>query len=164
GEGLLEEGDPLVAWEVLEDRNLVAVTGDEDDGEGGFELAEAAGEFDAADFGHDDVGDDDLEALAGKGGERFFAVVDGVDGEAGFFEGLGEVLVDEGVVFDQQETAAAVGRGVWEGGGDRQEDAEGCAMSGSGFALDASLALVDDAVDGGESEAGGLGGGFGGEE
>ena len=37
-------------------------------------------------------------------------------------------------------------------------------MPGSGFALDASVALVDDAVDGGESEAGGLGGVFGGEE
>src|SRR5208282_5492449 len=101
GEGLLEEGDPLVAWEVLEDRNLVAVAGDEDDGEGGRELAEAAGEFDAADFGHDDVGDDDVEGTAGEGIERIFAVVDGVDGEAGFLEGLGEVLVDQGVIFGE---------------------------------------------------------------
>ena len=56
---------------------MLAVSGDEDDGEVGHELAEAAGEFDAADFGHDDVGDDDLEGLAGEGGQGFFAVADG---------------------------------------------------------------------------------------
>ena len=143
---------------------MLAVSGDEYDGQVGHELAETAGEFDAADFGHENVGDDDLEGLAGEGVQGFFAVVDGVDGEACFAERLGEVLVDERIVFGEQEAAAGHGRGGRQGGGDGQVDAEGCAVPGSGFALDAPVALVDDAVDGGESEAGGMGGVFGGEE
>ena len=49
-------------------------------------------------------------------------------------------------------------------GGDRQIDAEGCAFAGAGSAFDTALALGNDAVDRGESEAGGEWGVLGGEE
>ena len=57
GERFLEVGD-VIGRKVAHYADLLAGTGDDEDGEERGELAETMGQLDAAELGHDDVGND----------------------------------------------------------------------------------------------------------
>ena len=140
-------------------------------------LLQVADQFGAVHAGHDHVREQQIDAAVAIVGDpqgvlrrigREHVVAEGFQdaprgAENGFF------------VFDQQDGfVAAGGRPVGFGGGrlgihfragvPGQIDVEGGALARRAGHVDAAAVLLDDAVDGGESEAGALADGLGGEE
>jgi hypothetical protein len=122
-------------------------------------------EFAAADAGHDDVGDEDIDVFfAGLGeAQTGFAIFGFEDLVAARGESEADEFAHRVLVFYQQNGFAAAGFvGLGLGGaqffrrifGARQIDVEGCALPDLALGEDVSIALLDDAVDGGEAEAG----------
>src|SRR5207249_1852801 len=127
----------------------------------GFNLAS---EVDAADAGHDDIGQKKMNgpAVVGSGLQGLGAIAGTDDGVAGHFEKfLGDLA--EGVEVLNEENRFSGGRGcerlfldLWSGRGvvnAREVKLEGGATAGFAVDPDVPAALLDDAVDHGQAEA-----------
>jgi len=136
---------------------------------------EARGERGAAHFGHDNVGEDDVDGFAEalRNFEGFRAVFSGENTVARGFEKFAGEFADFAFVLDDENGFAAndgfvdyrdlgcrfeLLEGLW------QINLEAGAAAGGGVDVDEAAALLDDAVDRGEAEAGTLAGFLGGKE
>ena len=152
------------------------VAGHVDALEAGAGFQELVGELVAVHAGHDDVGEEEVDGAVVGGGEAEggcgvgsgeYAVAQGA--EHGFGDGE-----DGGFVLDEENgfLSGGGGGGGWGVLGGRfgavfeagEADAERAAAAGPAVDVDEALVLLDDAVDGGEAEAGAEADGFGGEE
>ena len=134
-------------------------------------------QFGAVHAGHDHVGDQQIDPLAGGAGDA-----QGVLGRMGgehvvaqrFEDALGRAQ-DDFLVFDQQDGFVRARRRIGrrrDGGGrcvfrqilPGQEDLERAALARLAFHADVAAVLLGGAVDGGQAEAGALADGLGGEE
>jgi hypothetical protein len=141
----------------------------------GEDAAGFVDEFGAADAGHDEIGEEEVDVggVEAADAQGFFAVLRGEDEIA-----LGNEIAADGFaegffVFHEENGFVAFGvRSCGDGAsvGERSLVRDGKKNfefgAGVGFAEDADGAamLFDDAVDGGEAEAGAFAGNFGGEE
>ena len=129
----------------------------------------------AAEAGHDDVGDDQVDGVgvAGGEGEGGIAVGGFEDAVAAGFQSFANQLADGVFVFDEEDGFGSAGGGEGNGSGavgfgglvDAGEiNGEDGAAAELALHEDVAAALLDDAVDGGESEAGAFAFFLGGEE
>jgi hypothetical protein len=136
--------------------------GREEDGQVGPILAQPVSELRAADAGHDDVGDEDIEGFAG--GVELEGLLGGRrrdDGVAGPAEHAGGEVADGGVVLDEEDPGdGRLGRGgMRQGrvlGGPGPVGEHGGAATRRALDADAGAELLDGAVHRGEAEAAAL--------
>ena len=175
--GFLDEAIRSVALRRLPFSEVDDITAADDDWGKAVEGAQFLKGFEAGHFGHGHVHEDeaDFVLMSAEDADGFLAIAGGEDAIAVRFEqGFGD-HADHDFVIDQQDgfIAADIGGGGGGGGGGLErsdgliaweEDAEGSALTWGGLTFHPSAVLLDDAVGGGEAEAGAFALFFGGEE
>ena len=139
-------------------------------------FADAFGDFLSLHFGHDDVGEQDVDAAGVRGGgiECFLAAGRGQDLVAVAGQDAAGDLAQGVFVFGDQDSPAGAAAGialVWRRfgggalpGGGGQQQGDGGAVAWFGVDPDVAAGLGDDAVDSGQAQAGSLALGLGGVE
>jgi len=174
GEGFLQEGFLGIGREGSGE-GILSVAGEVKDFYFGTLGQKLFDEFVSAEAGHHNVGDDEMNCVGVSGGEgkSCVSVAGFEDAIATAGEGFADELADRLFVLDQKDSFGSAGRGErdWVGAGGSAGFVDAWKInreSGAAaeFTLneDVAAALLDDAVNGGESKAGAFAFFFGGKK